>query len=113
MISGKNLHSLRNSGKHPCGVCRNGVGSNPIFSTGCQLRIRKKCSGIEGKLTVNSSYKCKKCISLCRPIVERSEKFVMLEGLKRDVVESFCYLGDKLCPGSDCELATIARTRAA
>ena len=21
MMSGKNLHSLRNSGKHPCGVC--------------------------------------------------------------------------------------------
>ena len=31
MMSGKNLHSLRNSGKHPCGVCRKGVGSNSIL----------------------------------------------------------------------------------
>ena len=28
-------------------------------------------------------------------------------------MESFCYLGDELCPGGSCELATIARTRAA
>ena len=28
-------------------------------------------------------------------------------------MESFRYLGDELCPGGSCELATIARTRAA
>ena len=26
MISGKNLHSLRDSENHPCGICRKGVG---------------------------------------------------------------------------------------
>ena len=41
MISGKNLHSLRDSGKHPSGVCRKGVGSNSILCCGCQLWIRK------------------------------------------------------------------------
>ena len=41
MISGKNLHSLRDSGKHPSGVCRKGVGSNSILCFGCQLWIRK------------------------------------------------------------------------
>ena len=25
MICGKNLHSLKDSGKHPCGVCRKGA----------------------------------------------------------------------------------------
>ena len=34
MISGKNLHSLRDSGKHPCSVCRKGVGSNSILCCG-------------------------------------------------------------------------------
>ena len=37
----------------------------------------------------------------------------MLEGLKLGVVESFHYLYDELCPSGGCELATIARARAA
>ena len=37
MISGKNLHPLRDSGKHPCGVCRKGVGSNSILCCGHHL----------------------------------------------------------------------------
>ena len=61
MISGKNLHSLRDSGKHPCGVCQKGVGSNSILCCGCQLWIHRKCSGIKGKLTADPSYKCKRC----------------------------------------------------
>ena len=52
-------------------------------------------------------------MGLCRPIDGRPENHVTLEGSKLDVVESFCYLGDELCPGGGCELATIARTRAA
>ena len=58
MISGVNLNSLRDSGKHPCGLCRKRVGSNPIFCTGFHLWIHKKCSGIKGKLTTNLSYEC-------------------------------------------------------
>ena len=53
MISGKNLHFLRDSGKYFCGVCQNGVGSNSIYCNGCQLWIHKKCSGIKGKLTAD------------------------------------------------------------
>ena len=68
MISGKNLHSLRDSGKHPCGVCHKGVGSNSILCCGYQLWIHKKCSDIKGKLTADPSYKCKRCMGLCRPI---------------------------------------------
>ena len=37
----------------------------------------------------------------------------MLEARKFDVVESFHYLGDESGPGDGCELATIARMRAA
>ena len=49
----------------------------------------------------------------CRPIDGRPENHVTLEGSKLDVVESFRYLGDELCPGGGCELATMARSRAA
>ena len=113
IISGKNLHSLGDSGKHPCGVCRGGVGSNSILCCGCQLWTHKKCSGIKGKLTADPSYKCKRYKRICRRIDGRPENHVTLEGSKLDVVESFCYLGDEICPGGGCELATIARTRAA
>ena len=50
---------------------------------------------------------------VCRPIDGRPENHGTLEGSKLNVVEPFHYLGDELCPGGDCELATIARTRAA
>ena len=52
-------------------------------------------------------------MGLCRPVDGKPEKHVTLEGIQLDVVESFCYLVDEICPGGGCELATIARTRAA
>ena len=48
---------------------------------------------------------------ICRPVDGQPEKHVFLGGMQLDVVESFRYLRDEICPG--CELATIARTRAA
>ena len=48
MICGKNLQLLKDSGKHPCGVSRKGVGGNSIFCDGCQSWIHKKCSGFKG-----------------------------------------------------------------
>ena len=64
-------------------------------------------------MTTDPSCNCKRCIGLCRSIDGRPEKYVILEGSKLDVVDSFRYLGDELCPGGGCELATIARKRAA
>ena len=113
MICGKNLHSLKDSEKHPCGVCRKGVGSNSIFCDGCQSCIHKKCSGFKGRLKADPNYRCKRYMGLCRPVDGRPEKHATLEGIQLDVVESFRYLGDEICPGGGCELATIARTRAA
>ena len=52
-------------------------------------------------------------MGLCRPVDGRHEKYVTLEGIQLDLVELFHYLGDKICPGGGCELATIARTRSA
>ena len=52
-------------------------------------------------------------MGLCRPVDGRPEKHVTLEGIQLDAVELFRYFGDEICPGVGCELATIARTRAA
>ena len=64
-------------------------------------------------MTADPSSKCKRYKGICRRIDERPENHVSLEGSKLDGVESSRYLGDELCPGGGCELATISRTRAA
>ena len=43
-----------------------------------------------------------------RPCVE-----IQLANGKLDVVDNFVYLGDCICPGGGCELATIKRCRSA
>ena len=55
----------------------------------------------------------KRCMGLYRPVDGRLEKHLTLEGIQLDVVGSFRYLYDEICPKGGCELATIARTRAA
>ena len=50
---------------------------------------------------------------LCRPVDGRPQKYVTFEGIQFDVVESFRYFDEKICPGGCCELATIARARTA
>ena len=45
MICGENLHLLKDTEKHTCGVCRKGAGSNSTFCNGRQSWIHKKCSG--------------------------------------------------------------------
>ena len=48
-------------GKYPCGICKQGVGSNSIECSGCRKWIRKKCSGIKGALKEGSNYRCTVC----------------------------------------------------
>ena len=75
--------------------------------------MHKKCSSFKGRLKADPKYKCKRCMGLCRLVVDRPEKHATLENIQLDAVELFCYLGDKISPGDGCELAAIARTRAA
>ena len=70
-------------------------------------------SGIKGKLTADPSYKCKRCIGLCRPIDGKPENHVTLEGSILDVVELFVILVMSYVLVVGCVLATIARTRTA
>ena len=51
MVSRVNLQTLKDSGKYPCSVCRNGVGSNS----------NKKYSGVIGSLKSNPDCRCSRC----------------------------------------------------
>src|SRR6184192_3456594 len=41
---------VENSGKYPCGVCREGEGDNSICCTSCKKLIQKRCSRVVGSL---------------------------------------------------------------
>ena len=59
LICGKNLHPFKDSGKHPCGACHKGIGSNSICCYRCQSWINKKYSGFKGILKADPKYRCK------------------------------------------------------
>src|SRR5437867_3222887 len=41
---------VENSGKYPCGVCREGVGKNSICCRSCRKCIHKRCSMVVDRL---------------------------------------------------------------
>lgn len=45
------------------------------------------------------------------PIDRRPCDNVVVGEQELGIVDSFCHLGDTICPGGGCELATITRTR--
>ena len=109
MFSGPNLNTLRDSGKYPCAVYRSGVGGNSIFCTahtGC-IRYAVVYAGIRGKLKLDPTYRCSRCLGLARPIDSSHNTEIQIDDDKLDVVDRFCYLGDILCPGGGCELSSI------
>ena len=59
LISCRVLHTLQNSGKYPCAVCRKGVGKNSIFCSGCSFWVHKKCSDIPGRLFEDPDFRCR------------------------------------------------------
>ena len=56
------MGKAEDSGEHPCGVCRKGVGSNSIFCVECHRWVHKRCSGISGKLKSNAVDHCRRCL---------------------------------------------------
>ena len=114
MFSGHGLHSLTDSGKHPCGVCRQGVGRNSIFCNGCSLWIHKRCTEITGPLKANDDFKCNRCLGKARPIDGRPQKSWKLSPEEElEVVDCFCYLGDIIGAGGGCNLSVVKRVRCA
>ena len=49
------------SGEHPCGVCRKGVGDNSILGVERLRWVHKRCSGIAGNLS-NVDFHCRRCL---------------------------------------------------
>ena len=113
MISGPGLETLKDSGKHPCGVCRKGTGSNAIFCEGCSHWVHHKCSGVSGRLIEDPSFRCRRCLGTARAIDARPATEFMVGDESVDVVDSFCYLGDTLCAGGGCSRAVTTRVRCA
>lgn len=114
LISGPELNSLKDSGKFPCAVCRNGVGNNSIYCGGCSHWVHKKCSGVKGKLVPDPEFRCQRCLGNARPIDGRPMKEIIVDGCSPlEVVDSFCYLGDMVSAGGGSELSCITRVKTA
>ena len=112
MICGSGLDVLPKSGKHPCAVCRTGMGSNSILCGGCSLWVHRKCSGLK-RLVEDPDFRCARCQGTARPIDGRPQKEVQVGADKLEVVALFCYLGDMLFAGGGCELACTTRIKTA
>ena len=105
MVSRVDLQRLKDSGKSPCSVCRKVVGSNCIYCTGCLHRVLKKCSGIIDSLKLNPDYHCSRCKGTARAIDGRPyNKWLFVQDKKLGLVDPFCYLGDAIGTGGDCDL---------
>ena len=50
------LSVAKESGKFPCAICSKGVGSNSVCCAKCKMWVHKKCSGVKGRLKVDSDY---------------------------------------------------------
>ena len=109
MISGRDLHTMQTSGKYPCAVCRKGVRKNSVFFSGCSFWVHKKCSDIQGILVKDPDFRCRRCLGNAWAIDGRPCVEVQLVDGKLEVVGSFVYLSDCICPDGGCELATIKR----
>ena len=104
---------VKQSGKHPCGICKKGVGSNSIQCTSCNSWIHKRCSGISGKLQSVSGYRCARCVSGNPSQTEvLGEISLGIDG-SLECVEEFRYLGDMIAAGGGAEAASRARVRCA
>ena len=73
----------------------------------------QRCSGIKSKLKDGPTFKCKRCIGLCRPIDGTPETFFILDESKLDVMQSFCYLMMSYVQAEAGELVAVARMGAA
>lgn len=109
MISDVNQGPTHTSVKYPCGVCFKGVGANSILCTMCNRWVHKRCSGVNGGLSLVANFKCRTCTA--PQVVYDESKNVEVDGVEYEVVNQFCYLGDMLSAGGGAEASSIARIR--
>ena len=107
LISGRNLYTLKKSGKFPCGVCFSGVGRNSVFCSSCS------CTNSRGQIIDTGNFTCARCSGLSREVDVRPCQSVPLDGDGVEFLDSFRYLDDMLAAGGGCRDATTARIRSA
>ena len=56
------IGQAEDSGKYPCGVCREGVGDNSIKCVACHKWIHKRYSGISVRLRYDADFCCRRCM---------------------------------------------------
>ena len=81
------------------------------------MRVQKNCSGVKGRLKVDSNYQCLQCQVkgkiTSKAGVGKKENLLLLSGTSVDCVEEFCYLGDMLSSGGGAGEASRVRVRCA
>ena len=109
------MGQAEDSGKHPCGVCRKGVGDSSIFCVECRRWVQERCSGISGKLKSSVDFYCRRCLEGENGLFQSVLlKEVLIEpNVKLECVPASCYLGDTIGAGGGAEEATRARVRCA
>ena len=110
LVSGRNLNTLKKSGKFICGVCFAGVGRNSIFCSTCSCWVHKKCSNVNGPLINVVNFTCARCSGLARTVDARPYETVTFSGEDVEVVDSFRYVSDMISAGGGCRDATTARS---
>ena len=115
MWCGLSMGQAEDSGEHPCGVCRKGVGNNSIFCVECHRWVHKRCSGISGKLNSDADFHCRRCLEGENGLFQSVllKEVVIEPNVKLECVPKFCYLGDTLGAGGGMEEAARARVRCA
>ena len=103
------------SGEHPCGVRRKGVGNNSISCVKCLKWVHKRCSGISGKLKSNVDFHCRRWLEDENGLFQSVllKEVVIEPNVKLECVPNFRYLGDTLGAGGGVEEAARARVRCA
>ena len=109
------MGQAEDSGEHPCGVCRKGVGDNSIFCVECRRWVHKRCSDISGKLKSNVDFHCRRCLEGENGLFQSVllKEVVIEPNVKLECVPKFCHLGDTLGAGGGVEEAARARVRCA
>ena len=79
--------------------------------TKCQHWVHKRCSGVDGSLTREKDFTCKKCIS--GVVFEDEYNMISLDGDNIEVVDRFSYLGDVISTEGGVQEPVTSRIRSA
>ena len=104
---------LKDPGKFPCAVCRNGCLANCILCSQCELWVHHNCSCIKGRLYDDRGYVCCRCRGEARQNEGWPMTTVCSDSTPLEVVPCFSYLGVILSADGCGDLAIDVRCQTA